>query len=65
MAKDKLTEAARKLGAAIGRAERMVLEAQKTAGATKGTLRKKAKAVARELKMTKKHLLRALAEARR
>ena len=54
---NKLKAAAVKIGSAVGRAEGKAMKAATT-------LKKKAKAVGKELKETKKHLVRAYKEAK-
>lgn len=55
--KNKLKTAAVKIGAAVGRAEAKAIKAARI-------LKKKAKAVGKEIKESKKHLVRAYKEAK-
>lgn len=65
MAKDsKLKRAAVKIGSAIGKAEGKALAAKKAAAETSERLKKKATAVGKELKESKKHLVRAYEKAK-
>ena len=65
MAKNsKLKAAAVKIGSAVGRAEGKAIAAKKAAAEAADRLKKKAKAVGKELKESKKHLVRAYEKAK-
>lgn len=61
---NKLKDAAVKIGSAVGRAEGKALAARKAAAAAGERLKKKARAVGKELKESKKHLVRAYEKAK-
>ena len=66
--KNKLKETAVKIGGAVGRVEGKAIAAKKAASAAvaeaREQLKKKAKAVGKELKESKKHLVRAYEKAK-
>jgi len=62
--KTRLTEAAVKIGTAVGKAERAARTTRKAAQESQKELKKKIEALRRELKKTKKRMARAIASVR-